>query len=195
MLLPHYTPAKTRLFLLGNALLLLLNWLAQLTQFKAGYLRPVRSNVDLLAFTVIFLLLLVASFINKPITFAKMLLDFNLVFTIYALILLFFPQVLQTATLNRNLGGIALTFSLLALTLPYVSRNHLVGIRLPWTYNSPVVWQKTNLLGAHLLLANGILSGFFAQLSADWLTRALITGVIVMAAVTTVYSYRLSKKV
>jgi len=195
MLLPHYTPAKTRLFLLGNALLLLLNWLAQLTHFQAGYLQPVRSSADLLAFSVIFLLLLAANFIKKPTTFAKMLLDFNLVFAIYAVILLLFPKVLQATTLNRNLGGIALASSLLALSLPYVSRNHLIGIRVPWTYNSPIVWQKTNLLGAQFLLATGIISGFFAQLSADWLTRALITGFIFMAVVTIVYSYRLSKSV
>ncbi|KRK91532.1 hypothetical protein FC99_GL002107 [Levilactobacillus koreensis JCM 16448] len=195
MLLPHYTPAKTRLFLLGNALLLLLNWLAQLTHFQAGYLQPVRSGADLLAFTAIFLLLLAANFTKKSTIFAKMLLDYNLVFAIYALILLLFPKVLQTTTLNRNLGGLALVSSLLALSLPYVSRNHLIGIRVPWTYKSPIVWQKTNLLGARLLLATGIISGFFAQLSADWLAYALITGSIFMAAVTIVYSYQLSKSV
>jgi len=129
MLLPHYTPAKTRLFLLGNALLLLLNWLAHLTHFQAGYLQPIRSGADLLAFTAIFLLLLAANFTKKSTIFAKMLLDYNLVFAIYALILLLFPKVLQTTTLNRNLGGLALVSSLLALSLPYVSRNHLIGIR------------------------------------------------------------------
>ncbi len=115
MLFLTYTPAKARLLLLGNALLLLLNWLAQLTHFQAGYLQPVRSRADLLAFSAIFLLLLAANFVAKSTTFAKLFLDANLVFALYAVILLIFPRVLQAATLDHNLGGIALIFSLLAL--------------------------------------------------------------------------------
>ncbi|WP_125582305.1 SdpI family protein [Levilactobacillus cerevisiae] len=75
--------------------------------------------------------------------------------------------------------------------MPYVRRNHLIGIRLPWTYESPIIWCKVNLLGDRLLLIFGLISIVVGTLGANWFIWSLICSTIILAVATTVYAYYL----
>lgn len=62
--------------------------------------------------------------------------------------------------------------------IPKTRINHYAGIRLPWTLEDPVVWQKTHrLLGALMILA-----GLALLLAALVISEPLVLFVVVLTA-------------
>jgi uncharacterized membrane protein len=63
----------------------------------------------------------------------------------------------EANTLSWLLGGLFGFFALLGNVLGQVPRNFWMGIRVPWTLASPLVWIKTHRLAAWLWVGGGLL--------------------------------------
>lgn len=74
--------------------------------------------------------------------------------------------------------------------LTTVQPNYFVGIRTPWTLESPTVWARTHRVGGMVFCAAGLLVAALALVvPAPWASRVLV-GLLVGAAVFSVgYSY------
>ena len=71
-----------------------------------------------------------------------------------------------------------------------VKQNWWMGVRTPWTMESPVVWEKTNKLMAKLMMVGGVLMGLCAIPTNDALRISLfVTAIVIVAVVPIVYSY------
>ena len=64
----------------------------------------------------------------------------------------------RAGRLDMNLFGfgLGLLFILMGNYLPRLPRNTFVGIRVPWTITSDIVWRKTHLVGGWLFVAGGV---------------------------------------
>lgn len=60
-------------------------------------------------------------------------------------------------TLRWLVGGLFGFFAILGNVLGQVPRNFWMGIRVPWTLASPVVWTKTHRLAAWLWAGGGLM--------------------------------------
>lgn len=92
------------------------------------------------------------------------------------------------------LCGIGLLFAVIGNILPKVSRNKVMGIKLPWTLKSDVVWNKTHRLSGFLWFFGGLLiavSAFLPDLARIILSSCIF---VAMIAVPTVYSAVIFKK-
>ncbi|WP_400194155.1 SdpI family protein [Hymenobacter sp. B81] len=75
-------------------------------------------------------------------------------------------------------------FVLLGNYLTTVPPNYFVGIRTPWTLESPAVWTRAHRLGGRLFVGAGLLGLLLtALLPAAWATPA-VTGLVAGAALT-----------
>jgi len=86
--------------------------------------------------------------------------------------------------------GLALVFMAVAQVLPRVKRNYTVGIRLPWTLESDVVWKKTHIFGEKAFMVLGAVCAFLSFLP-PWLAFVIFfisLFVIVLALVGYAYS-------
>jgi len=48
--------------------------------------------------------------------------------------------------------GIAVLFFFLGSMMPKLKQNYTIGIRLPWTLHSEIVWDKTHQFGGKLFI-------------------------------------------
>ena len=86
--------------------------------------------------------------------------------------------------------GLAVLFYYLGTVLPRLKRNHLVGIRTPWTIHSDEAWHKTHLLGGKLFKALSILL-MLATLTSSAISTALVVfPLLAVAAILIAYSYK-----
>jgi len=85
--------------------------------------------------------------------------------------------------------GIAILFFFVGLMLPKIRKNYTVGIRLPWTLHSEVVWDKTHKLGGKLFIALAILMVIAAFLPGTFAFGILLGGILAMLVVLIWYSY------
>lgn len=90
-----------------------------------------------------------------------------------------------------GLGGLLI---LIGHSMHNIQSNFMLGIRTPWTLSSELSWTQTHRLGRWLFM----LAGLLVLLSAFWASPAQGLGVVLgslllTAAVTTVYSYRVWK--
>jgi uncharacterized membrane protein len=93
------------------------------------------------------------------------------------------------------LPGIAILFFFLGLFMPKIRKNYTIGIRLPWTLHSEIVWDKTHKLGGKLFIALAIIIVLSSFLPAPYPYSVLISGIIVLLAILIWYSYREWKKI
>lgn len=97
---------------------------------------------------------------------------------------------------GRGLGvllGLFLAF--MGNYLTTVQPNYFVGIRTPWTLESPVVWARTHRVGGMLLCLVGVvLAGLALVLPPAWATNALVVAVLASVAFTYGYSYFLFRR-
>ncbi len=85
-------------------------------------------------------------------------------------------------------------FSVIGNILPKVSRNKVMGIKLPWTLKNDEVWNKTHRLGGFVWFFGGILLAVCAFLP-PFVRVITVSGIFVlMILVPTVYSYVVYKK-
>lgn len=91
--------------------------------------------------------------------------------------------------------GVGILITGIGLYLRRLKPNNYIGVRTPWTLQSPQIWKETHLMASNLWTSAGIvtiIAGFFLS---------LITGVfiffflsIVLAALPYIYSFRLYNK-
>jgi uncharacterized membrane protein len=90
--------------------------------------------------------------------------------------------------------GVSLLIIIVGNMLGRVRHNYFVGIKLPWTLASEVVWQKTHRLAAPIWVAAGLLGlvgAFFGGLAAAIL---LFGSLAVAVLVPVIYSYMLYRR-
>ncbi|MEK7160598.1 MAG: SdpI family protein [Patescibacteria group bacterium] len=118
----------------------------------------------------------------------------------FKMALIVFLGSLYLLTLGAGLGwkinisfcvtlGIAVLFAFIGLALPKMRKNYMIGIRLPWTLHSEVVWNKTHQFGGRLFLALAIVVAIASFLPAVWTFGTLMAGIFLLLAILVVYSY------
>jgi len=90
--------------------------------------------------------------------------------------------------------GVGLLFVVLGNYLPRVKPNWWMGIRTPWTLESPHVWQRTHRVGGWCFVAAGVLLMISTLLPAHLLIWAVVLVTAVASLVPTVYSYLLWRR-
>lgn len=77
--------------------------------------------------------------------------------------------------------------------LPKCKQNYTVGIKLPWTLNSEVNWNKTHYMAGHLWVLGGIcmIIGSCMQVQSIQLTLIIVLVIIIVPCC---YSYWLYRK-
>jgi len=118
----------------------------------------------------------------------------------FKIVFILFMAALYFMTIYAGLGhalnvgryvmlGVAILFLFLGLMLPKVKKNYTIGIRLPWTLHSEVVWDKTHQLGGKLFIALAVLMAIIAFLPGPWSFGILIGSIIAMLVILVWYSY------
>lgn len=92
--------------------------------------------------------------------------------------------------------GVGALFIVLGNVMPKTQPNWIAGIRLPWTLSDPVNWQATHRVGGLLMMAGGAAIVLAAIVTGHPVALLAITlvGVFLPVAITTIYSYRLSRQ-
>ena len=97
---------------------------------------------------------------------------------------------------SRIIGiSVLLLFVIIGNYLGNLRPNWFIGIRLPWTLESNVVWKKTHYLAGRLWFWLGIAALILSIfLPVNFLYPLIFSVVMVMAIVPVVYSYLIFKK-
>ena len=85
--------------------------------------------------------------------------------------------------------GIAFLFFFIGLMTPQIKKNYTIGIRLPWTLHSEIVWDKTHKFGGRLFIALSVLILLAIFLSGVYAFTILIGGIFLMLVILIAYSY------
>lgn len=86
---------------------------------------------------------------------------------------------------------VGLMFLTVGNLLPKCRQSYTMGIKLPWTLANEENWNKTHRLGGKLWVVGGIVTMATAFIGNFWI---LLSVLVIMVAVPTVYSYLLYKK-
>jgi len=89
---------------------------------------------------------------------------------------------------------VGVLFIIIGNYLPKCKQSYTMGIKLPWTLHDEENWNATHRLAGKLWVVGGVLTigcGFLPPVAAF---IVLMSVVVVMVAVPTVYSYRYYKK-
>lgn len=90
--------------------------------------------------------------------------------------------------------GVAALFAFIGLILPKIKKNYTIGIRLPWTLHSEIVWDKTHKFGGRLFLALAAVVAVASFLPGAWTFGLLLGGLLLLMVILVGYSYREYKK-
>jgi uncharacterized membrane protein len=85
--------------------------------------------------------------------------------------------------------GIGILFLFIGWMMPRVKKNYTIGIRLPWTLHSQVVWDKTHKLGGQLFMTLAgilLLASFLPGVFTFWI---LMGGILLVMIILVAYSY------
>ena len=134
----------------------------------------------------------------KNVTTTKML---GIVLWIIPVLNLFLHVMVYLAAFGRKVDMAAIMplfmgalFVVIGNYLPKCKQSYTMGIKLPWTLNDEENWNKTHRLAGKLWVAGGLLCMPCALLSGAWAFIVMMSILVVMCAVPTVYSYRYYKK-
>lgn len=149
-----------------NSLMLVWLWLPK----PVGW-RQLHLTLEVLAVvTIAYLLSLVTPFIAASTyhwTAWQVAEHWALAWFIYSGLAILGPIGLKMSS-QGVLGGLVISFvGILCVDAP---QNGVLGFRVPWTYRSPIIWRKTNVLGGWLFFASGV---FCLIMSSWWPTAAL----------------------
>lgn len=90
---------------------------------------------------------------------------------------------------------LALMFVVIGNYMPKVKQNYTIGIKLPWTLNSEVNWNRTHRFAGYIWMTFGvILIIALLTTSREIYAFVLFIGAFVAIILPTVYSYILYKK-
>ena len=133
----------------------------------------------------------------KNVTTTKMM---GIVLWIIPVLNLFLHVMVWLATFERKVNMAAVMplfmgalFVIIGNYLPKCKQSYTMGIKLPWTLNDEENWNKTHRLAGKLWVAGGLLCMPCALLSGAWSFIVMMSVLVVMCAVPTVYSYRFYK--
>ncbi len=87
------------------------------------------------------------------------------------------------------LPGVAIVFFFLGLMMPKIKKNYTIGIRLPWTLHSEIVWDKTHQLGGKLFIVLAVAIALGSFLPVPYPFWVLLGGIFLMLAILIWYSY------
>ena len=92
--------------------------------------------------------------------------------------------------------GIAmgLMFAAIGNYLPKCKMNSTMGIKISWTYSSEENWNATHRFAGKVWVIGGIATALGALLPGGWGVVLMIAGMIGLAVIPMVYSYRFYKK-
>ena len=115
--------------------------------------------------------------------------------SVLALVIIHMTQESELASSTPVLFIIGLLFTLLGYFMKAIKPNYFIGIRTPWTLESPLVWEKTNRLGGWLFGLGGIVIAAMA-VWADTKTTFKVTVFIGVgiSLIAVVYSYVIYRK-
>lgn len=126
-------------------------------------------------------------------SFANYYFGFKVIFILF-LASLYFITIYAGLGHQINIGryvmlGIAVLFLFIAIMTPKLKRNYTIGIRLPWTLHSEVVWDKTHQFGGKLFVALAVIFAIFSFLPGPYAFWILIGSIILMLVILIWYSY------
>ena len=134
-------------------------------------------------------------------------LKFKSTYKIIRLALVVVFTIIQISVLTSALGGpknlipklvpitIGFLFIVLGNYMPRIKFNWFVGIKIPWTLSNEEVWKGTHRFAGYMFVIAGILMILAAFLPAPLNIILTLTGVVVSAVFSIVYSYFLFVKV
>jgi uncharacterized membrane protein len=86
--------------------------------------------------------------------------------------------------------GVGLLFIGIGYFIKNVEQNWAIGVRTPWTLESPTVWKKTNELMSRLMLLSGVLLALCAfPLEDIYKVYLFSAAIIIIVFVPIIYSY------
>lgn len=134
----------------------------------------------------------------KDITETKMM---GLVLWIIPVLNLFLHVMVWLAAFGREINMAAIMplfmgvlFVVIGNYLPKCKQSYTMGIKLPWTLDDEENWNKTHRLAGKIWVAGGLLTMPCALLSGVWAFIVMMSILVVMCAIPTVYSYQYYKK-
>ena len=181
------TPIPVRLQIVGivNALLIMYAWGRSLFGQPLQLGHQQFTWLDLGYLTAAYLLLLVAPWLTNrlaltPFDFMAMTDHLALGWLGYVILLLAVPVWFQSANPGLVPGVIFAIVGGICIDVP---RNGTWGVRVPWTYGSPVIWKKVNWLAGVLMLATS-----YGMVGVGWVwpavapiyQLAVIVGILVL---------------
>jgi len=87
------------------------------------------------------------------------------------------------------LGALGGLFMIIGNFLGKVRSNFIFGLRTPWTLSSDLAWNKAHRLAGRLFVVGGALIAVVSWLMPRWNAAFLITILLVLVLVPTLYSY------
>jgi len=151
---------------------------------------------DLVAITVVYLLSL-----SMPFILAKSYQwqawrvagHWSLAWAIYSVTLVGLPSWFQAS--NAKAVGLGLILGIAGILCVDAPRNHLFGIRVVWTYQSPTIWRKTNTLGGWLIVASGLMGIGLSHWQPSLVPVFSVTLVVLAGLIAIGYAYWLSHRI
>ncbi len=118
----------------------------------------------------------------------------------FKMVFLLFMGMLYILTLFAGLGyqlnigrvvtlGIAALFLFIGYIMPKIKKNYTIGIRLPWTLHSEVVWERTHKFAGKLFMVLAGLIAIASFLPGAYTFGILMFGIVSLLAVLFGYAY------
>lgn len=79
--------------------------------------------------------------------------------------------------------------------LPQIRDNYFTGVRTPWTLHDPAVWRRTHRFSGRMWVIGGLLIALAAFMPATLSICMIITALVIMIILPTVYSWLISRRV
>jgi uncharacterized membrane protein len=96
---------------------------------------------------------------------------------------------------HSMLGGLGVLVALIGNYLGKLPKNHMVGIRTPWTLSSRYVWERTHRFAAPVFVTGGLALFAYSFLQGDSFSSFIAGAIIVVIALAPYcYSYLIWKK-
>lgn len=85
---------------------------------------------------------------------------------------------------------LSLFYIFIGRLLPGIKRNHILGVRTPWTLKSESVWQKTHHFSSKVFMIAGLISAVIICFLEGICSIIFVLAVLlIMANIVTIYSY------
>ena len=111
--------------------------------------------------------------------------------SILSIYLLYISEAGSLKNPNMLLALIGILFAMLGNYFQTVRPNYFIGIRTPWTLESPETWRKTHILGGRIWIVGGALIAILSFFIHDNNAMVITFGVLisVMTLIPVIYSY------